>query len=647
MQCQPFIGPQLPSSTLHIPPNQLVSSGNQTTVSSIDPATNDAPLEFNINKSNLAEKLDAQESTSQQNEEERWSHDKEQDHGCDRERSRERVREGRDKRTRERDRDRDRSSREKDRDKGIPALSNINTLNENVLPAVPGHISIVPHTGTLPGVLPGLNPSQWTINPTVNPFAMMGVTGDPNFLGVMGMAGFGQFGFMGCSDPGPLGTGTLVPRPIKEIIHLPSCVLYPPKPTAPPPTTRERPPGCRTVFVGGLPENITESIIREVFERCGEITTIRMSKKNFCHIRYENEMYIDNAIFLSGYRIKIEDKDEAAYTGRLHVDYAQARDDQYEWECHQRAFQRELRHRERLEQERLQPPSPPPIVHYSDHEASLLIDKLRGEESFQKAVLILITWLDRGECNKRNAGHFYSMIQSSYSHVRRLMNEKSQYEEELNKAKLLLQQRMQGILLQYSNKEPHLQDENDSLRCQLEAYRNEVEVLRAENRQEQEARERQLRLLQQALQGMQQQLISITQQHTHDEEEIKRLRKMLHIEENKGNSNNDKSTEEEEEKELNTNVSSSDCSICKVQITEKEAQLIGLISTFLHVHPHGAGVDYIWSYLHQIDNTLNPRDVEGLMLRFPTVFKQELSGVGALLERKWTFCGFKIADQTD
>ncbi|XP_023226426.1 ecto-NOX disulfide-thiol exchanger 2-like [Centruroides sculpturatus] len=604
MQCQPFIGPQLPSSTLHIPPNQLVSSGNQTTVPSIDPATNDAPLEFNINKSNLTEKLDTQESTSQQNEEERWSHDKEQDRGCDRERSRERMREGRDKRTRERERDR--NSREKDRDKGIPSLSNINTLNENVLPAVPGHISIVPHTGTLPGVLPGLNPSQWTINPTVNPFAMMGVTGDPNFLGVMGMAGFGQFGFMGCSDPGPLGTGSLVPRPIKEIIHLPSCVLYPPKPTAPPPTTRERPPGCRTVFVGGLPENITESIIREVFERCGEITTIRMSKKNFCHIRYENEMYIDNAIFLSGYRIKIEDKDEAAYTGRLHVDYAQARDDQYEWECHQRAFQRELRHRERLEQERLQPPSPPPIVHYSDHEASLLIDKLRGEESFQKAVLILITWLDRGECNKRNAGHFYSMIQSSYSHVRRLMNEKSQYEEELNKAKLLLQQRMQGILLQFnqiekvfvaanhqkvwdhftkaqrknidswqkqteeiknaqleevlnereefemelsdgedgenqtakkirledddagktnhdSNKEPHLQDENDSLRCQLEAYRNEVEVLRAENRQEQEARERQLRLLQQALQGMQQQLISITQQHTHDEEEIKRV----------------------------------------------------------------------------------------------------------------------------
>lgn len=197
-----------------------------------------------------------------------------------------------------------------------------------------------------------------------------------------------------------------------------------------------------------------------------------------------------------------------------------------------------------------------------------------------------------------------------------------------------------------TNKEPHLQDENDSLRCQLEAYRNEVEVLRAENRQEQETRERQLRLLQQALQGMQQQLISITQQHTHDEEEIKRLRKILHIEENKGNSNSDKNIDDDGEKESSSNSSLSECSICKVQITEKEAQLIGLVSTFLHVHPFGAGVDYIWSYLHQIDNTLNPRDVEALMLRFPSVFKQELSGVGALLERKWTFCGFKTSEQT-
>lgn len=56
----------------------------------------------------------------------------------------------------------------------------------------------------------------------------------------------------------------LLLNPVKEIIHCKSCTLFPPNPNAPPPTTRERPPGCRTVFVGGLPENMTEEIITQV-----------------------------------------------------------------------------------------------------------------------------------------------------------------------------------------------------------------------------------------------------------------------------------------------------------------------------------------------------------------------------------------------
>lgn len=46
----------------------------------------------------------------------------------------------------------------------------------------------------------------------------------------------------------------------KEPIHLKSCTLFPPNPQAPLPTTRERPLGCKTVFVGGLAENITGTV---------------------------------------------------------------------------------------------------------------------------------------------------------------------------------------------------------------------------------------------------------------------------------------------------------------------------------------------------------------------------------------------------
>lgn len=235
---------------------------------------------------------------------------------------------------------------------------------------------------------------------------------------------------------------------VKEVIQCKSCTLIPPNPNAPPPTTRERPPGCRTVFVGGLPENINETIIHEIFERCGEITTLRLSKKNFCHIRFVFESSVDSAIYLSGYRIRIGNNQDAPNSGRLHVDYAQARDDQYEYECRQRQLQREQRHRERLEKDRLRPLSPPPIVQYTEHEATSVAEKIKSDESFSKAVQVLVTWLERGDCTKKNANTFYSMIQSTNSHVRRLLSDKNQYDEDLRKARNHYKKQMQSMLIQ-------------------------------------------------------------------------------------------------------------------------------------------------------------------------------------------------------
>ena len=95
------------------------------------------------------------------------------------------------------------------------------------------------------------------------------------------------------------------------------------------------------------------------------------------------------ALFI-GYRMKIDNKDDKANTGRLHVDYAQARDDQYEWECQQRALMREMRHRQRIEEEMLRPPSPPPISHYSDHEASRMLEDLKSNYIMVLQIKIII-----------------------------------------------------------------------------------------------------------------------------------------------------------------------------------------------------------------------------------------------------------------
>uniref|UniRef100_A0A3Q2CDS8 Ecto-NOX disulfide-thiol exchanger 2 n=1 Tax=Cyprinodon variegatus TaxID=28743 RepID=A0A3Q2CDS8_CYPVA len=465
-------------------------------------------------------------------------------------------------------------------------------------------------------------------------------------------------------------------------------------------STMERPPGCKTVFVGGLPENATEQLIMEVFGQCGDITAIRKSKKNFCHIRFAEESTVDKALFLSGYRIRLGSSTDKKDTGRLHVDFAQARDDLYEWECRQRMLAREERHRRKMEEDRLRPPSPPPIVHYSEHECSQLGDKIKDDGKFPEAVRVLLTWLERGEVNRRNANNFYSMIQSSNSHIRRLIGEKSQHEKEMEEAKDKFKTALAGIVAQFEqivsvfqaaskqkawdhfskaqrknldmwrkqveeirnmhneqlmdirreeememsdddmedvpdskdsedsgvSQAEALKEENDSLRCQLDAYRNEVELLKQEQGKNQPVRSeedsthsQQLSFLQQALQGMQKQLLKMRDELKQREAELEKSM--------------------EDKQHLKSQVQNLKETLQKLQSTQTIQ--VRIISTFLHVHPFGASIEYICSYLQRLDTKINPSEVEALLSRLPCTFRQELTGVGASLEKRWNFCGFE------
>ncbi|KAL2715025.1 ecto-NOX disulfide-thiol exchanger 2 [Vespula squamosa] len=450
------------------------------------PGMNDSPLEFSTNKNQPPIVRESSEDTNDRrndkndNRRERDSRDGRENRDNSR-RSRgdrnERRERDRDRREERNERDRREDRRIEDRSNNISSTSNNNSHNNS------NNSDIQSNTASsTPSLGPQMEPATGVWGMGVG-YPMMGMgpmgpmgpmMGEMTLGPHMGHAhGYGPMsmgimphdsGMIGAPILGPeqimtdtaaqIMTGALPPpsappQGTKDIIHCKSCTLLPPNPNAPPPTTRERPPGCRTIFVGGLPENMTETIIQEIFERCGEITTLRLSKKNFCHIRFVLEASVDAAIYLSGYRVRIGSNGDSANTGRLHVDFAQARDDQYEWECRQRQLQREQRHRERVEKERQRPPSsPPPVVHYTDHEASNICEKIKQDDTFMKAVQVVVTWLERGDCTKRNANTFYSMIQSTNSHVRRLLTEKAAYEEELQKAKEVMKGRMQGLLIQ-------------------------------------------------------------------------------------------------------------------------------------------------------------------------------------------------------
>lgn len=176
-------------------------------------------------------------------------------------------------------------------------------------------MEMMPQSSIDLGAIP--NPSLPT-QPSMDMNIMGGMIMDPSMMGM----------YSGMGD-----ISTVVER--KEII-LKHCKLTPPDPTTPQPPRRARPPGCRTIFVGGLPDKIRESIVREIFENYGRIHILRLSKKNFCHIRFDRESSVDAAMAISGYQIKLtdikekakdaddmdEDDDSKATTGWLHVDYA-------------------------------------------------------------------------------------------------------------------------------------------------------------------------------------------------------------------------------------------------------------------------------------------------------------------------------------
>lgn len=90
------------------------------------------------------------------------------------------------------------------------------------------------------------------------------------------------------------------------------------------------------------------------------------------------------------------------------------------------------------------------------HLLNLSLFIFQEDNNFSDATAVLFTWVDRGEVNRRTANQFYSMIQSANSHVRRLMSEKAQHEEELEQAKEHFKNTLLAILTQCKTQTPAL-----------------------------------------------------------------------------------------------------------------------------------------------------------------------------------------------
>lgn len=234
----------------------------------------------------------------------------------------------------------------------------------------------------------------------------------------------------GIVDPMQIPTNALV---------RPHCYLEPPPAAMHKLPQRQKPEGCRTAFIGGLPEAVDEVIINEIFFVCGPIESIKINKakrgeqgKKYCHIRFISQESVDQAVLFAGHNLVIGDGKEKSKVGRFHVDYATSKEDEREHEALERAKAREFRQRA-LEQE-INSPGMTKTV-FSDHEATVLLEKIRREKNIFDCLQVLVQWLEKGECNRKTASTFYSLLSSTHSNVKRLIKEKGEHEELVKRQK--------------------------------------------------------------------------------------------------------------------------------------------------------------------------------------------------------------------
>lgn len=197
--------------------------------------------------------------------------------------------------------------------------------------------------------------------------------------------------------------------PATGVIVCGSVMITPASPFEKKPSLRQKQGTCKTVFVGSLPDNTTNKNLQDLFEGCGKVTDIRISKgRNFGHVQFELEEDVDRAILLSGCRLRVGPSNSLSDFGKIHVDYAQPRSDS------------EI-------QKRLESAEP---LAYNSTNAGMISTELHGEDTFWLAAKHIKTWIEKGNCNASTTNTFFGLISSCNTHSRKVAKKMKELEQE-------------------------------------------------------------------------------------------------------------------------------------------------------------------------------------------------------------------------
>lgn len=187
-------------------------------------------------------------------------------------------------------------------------------------------------------------------------------------------------------------------------------------------------------------------------------------------------------------------------------------------------------------------------------------------------------------------------------------------------------------------------------------YKHEVDLVKSDLKNDTELKEQQIKVLQETIRNLQTQLLENKSKEKESEQKLKGLEDKLKSANVKELLLKTKIATWHNNKKSGGSGGSGDVSNDELQsedggggrilnvkcerMDEDEAKVISIVSAFLVVHPFGASISYIWSYLNQFVQSVSAKALEEILMRYAHLFVEDVSGVGAKIEKKWKYTGF-------
>ena len=192
-----------------------------------------------------------------------------------------------------------------------------------------------------------------------------------------------------------------------------SVSLIPPSPFEDKPKRNVKPPGCNTVFVGSLPDNMTEKHIIELFSECGRVVDVRIPRgKRYAHVEFTREEAVDKAIEVSNCTVRVGPVGVPGNVGRLYVDFAHHRG---EGDVHKKIQGGEM-------------------MLFNNRSITALNSNLHYDEAFDYVAKNVIHWFEKGHCDTTSANVFYSLLTNIHSYCRKMAKNIKTHDEEVKEA---------------------------------------------------------------------------------------------------------------------------------------------------------------------------------------------------------------------